>query len=136
MKRTHSDHEARFNPQAKKCFKGALESFFTNECPQLGGERTRRVLVDYISKMVTDFFPETTHMKPGQVRWVTVHKDEIPSYGKTTEKTRLTTVTLDLIAEQDAKQRADRKTIREVKKEAVARLCQQAFEARRLPHKR
>ena len=59
-----------------------LEAFFSQECPQLGGFRTRHVLVRSISDMVAKFFPKATNMSQGQVSWVTVHKDEKSSYGK------------------------------------------------------
>lgn len=128
MKKHASSSEATFNPQAYKSFEGALEAFFAKECPQLGGFRTRQVLVQCIAGMVTQFYPESTHMKPGQINWPTVHKDETSSYGKSIKETRLTTVTLDLVQQQDAVDRAKGKKLRDIKREAVARLCNQSFE--------
>ena len=51
MKKNISANEAVFNPQAYKTFEGALEAFFHCECPQLGGFRTRHVLVKSILEM-------------------------------------------------------------------------------------
>jgi len=128
MKKHMSSNEACFNPQAYKSFEGALEAFFSKECPQIGGFRTRQVLVKSIFEMVTKFFPETSHMKPGQVTWPTVHKDETSSYGKSIKETELTMVKLDLIQQGDAFERASGKKLRLIKKDAVARLCKQAYE--------
>jgi len=128
MKKNISSLEATYTPQTHKIFEGALEAFFSSECPQLGGMRTRQVLVKSILDMVHRFFPETSHMRPGQIVWPTVHKDETSSYGKSIRQTRLTTVILDLIQSRDAKDRANGKKIREMKKEAIARMCKQSFE--------
>jgi hypothetical protein len=127
MKKHASSNEAMFNPQAYKSFSGALEAFFATECPQLGGFRTRQVLVKSISDMVGKFYPETSHMRAGQTLWCTVHKDEFASYGKSMQETRLQPVILGLVGENDAKKRAEGQKLRELKKEAVARLCEQAY---------
>ncbi len=128
MKREINQNEATYNPQAYKSFSGALEAFFAQECPQLGGLRTRQVLVKGILDMVHCFYPETTHMRPGQVVWPTVHAEEFSSYGKTIKQTRLQTVVLDLIGRQDAEDRAKGKKLKELKTEAIVRMCKQAYE--------
>lgn len=128
MKKNLSANQATFVPQAHKTFEGALEAFFSSECPQLGGFRTRQVLVKSVIDMVNKFYPETSHMRPGQVTWPTVHKDEKSSYGKSIRQTRLTTVILDLVQSCDAQERANGKKLRTIKKEAVARVCKQSFE--------
>jgi len=127
MKKNIDANHATFCPQAYKCFEGALEAFFSYECPQIGGFRTRQVLVKSITDMVRKFYPETSHMQPGQITWPTVHRDEFSSYGKSIKETRQTTVVLDLVQSQDAMDRAKGKKLRIVKKDAVARLCKQAF---------
>ena len=128
MNKNVSANEAMYTPQFYKTFLGALESFFHEECPQLGGFRTRQVLVKNINEMVKRFFPKTHHLRQGQIPWTTVHKDEKMSYGKSIQKTRLTNVVLELVQEQDPLDRAKGKKLREIKKEAVARLHHQAYE--------
>ena len=127
MKKNIDANHATFCPQAYKSFEGALEAFFSYECPQLGGIRTRQVLVKSIADMVRKFYPETSHMRPGQIIWPTVHRDELSSYGKSIKQTRLTPVVLDLVRSEDALERAKGKRLRVIKKEAVARLCKQAY---------
>jgi len=119
---------ATYTPQSFKNFAGALCAFFEKECPQLGGRRTRQVLVNDINNMVSKFFPETTHLRPGQTTWVTVDKDEKASYGKKISGTKLTVVNLDLVQSNDAADRAAGAKLRDMKKEATARLCAQAYE--------
>lgn len=67
MKQHLSAAQAAFAPQSYKNFAGALAAFFEQECPQLGGFRTRQVLVKSILDMVEKFYPETSHLRPGQI---------------------------------------------------------------------
>ena len=127
MKQHISAAEATFAPQSHKTFEGALGAFFEQECPQLGGFRTRQVLVKSVSDMVGKFYPETSHMRQGQISWPTVCKNEKGSYGKSIKNTELTNVILDLVQQRDAADRAKGKKLREIKKDATARLCEQAY---------
>jgi transposase-like protein len=120
--------QSTYGPATHKTFEGALDSFFQNECPQMGGARTRQVLVQSIQGLVQSYFPETSRLQQGQIQWTAVHKDEKASYGKSIAKSRLTPVVLDLVQGADAKDRAKGKKLREIKREAVARLFQQAYQ--------
>lgn len=128
MKTAETSTFATYEPQRYKTFQGALESFFEQECPQLGGARTRATLVNAIFQMVQRFFPDSSHLKQGQIIWTTVHKEEKGAYGKTIKNSRLTPVVLDLIPSTDITDRANGKKLRELKKDAAARLCRQAFD--------
>ena len=127
MTDTLTHNQATFTPQLYKSFDGALEAFFGQECPHLGGARTRQVLVQSIRQMVEAFFPATTNLRAGQTIWSAVHKDEKSSYGKTITQSRLTPVVLDLLPPAEIQARADGAKLRDLKREAVARLFQQAY---------
>ncbi len=128
MSKFKTHNEATYCPQYYKSFEGALEAFFEQECPQLGGLRTRQVLVQVIADMVHQFFPSTDHLNAGQTTWTTVHKDAKCAYGKRISQTPLQPVILDLVRPQDILDRANGKKLRELKMEAAARLCIQAYE--------
>ena len=128
MERNISERFASYAPVAHKTFAGALNAFFENELPSLGGSRVRMTVVNAINAMVARFFPETTHLRPGQTPWVTVGVDSKGAYGKSIRDTELVPVVLDLVQDADARERAEGKRVRDVKKEAVARLCTQAYE--------
>jgi hypothetical protein len=117
-----------FGPQKEKTFAGALSAFFKHECPHLGGDRIRSVLVKSIVDLVDQFYPATTHLRPGQIQWTTVDKNAAHGYGRKVAETRLTSVTLDLVADTDAEDRVNCKSIHEIRREALARLCKQAYE--------
>jgi predicted transcriptional regulator len=128
MNKRLAEQEASYGPQEFKSFPGALNAFFSTECPQLGGQRTRQVLVQSIVQMIGRFYPPSTNLRPGQTPWVTVDKDEKSSYGKRMSETRLTSVVLDLIPANELSERKDGKKLREIKKAAVARVFTQAYE--------
>jgi len=122
-----STKAAMYGPQTHKTFVGALGAFIADQCPQLGGELSRKALANAIASMVAKFYPETSHLRPGQTPWVTIHKDEKGSYGKTIDKSELVPVVLEIIGEKDAEERKNGKKLREFKKDATARLCKQAY---------
>ncbi len=128
MNKQLTSAQATYTPQMYKSFEGSLEHFLAEQCPQIGGSMTRQVLVQSIRDMVHKFYPETSHLRPGQTIWATVHKNEKGSYGKSIRNTELVPVTLDLVQSQDILDRANGKKLRDLKKEAVARLCTQAYE--------
>lgn len=128
MKNQLDHNQALYGPQAQKTFNGALNAFFANECPQLGGHRTRQVLVQSILEMVHRFFPETHHLRPGQTPWTCVHKDERSSYGKRINQSKLQPVILEISRVQDIIDRANGAKLRDLKQEACVRLFQQAYQ--------
>jgi hypothetical protein len=114
-----------YGPAAQKTFTGALEAFFSTEFPQLAGDRARRAVVQGIVEMVQRFFPATTNLRQGQTTWISVAKNELSSYGKSITQTRMVPVIVSLLAEDEAQQRRDGKRLRDIKREAVARVCLQ-----------
>lgn len=119
---------AHYGPIYHKGFGGALDAFFQQECPQLGGSRTRQVLVHSITQMVDAYFPTPTRMRQGQIMWAAVAKDEAPGYGKKMLDLRQVPVVLDLVQEGDALAIGHGKSFQALREETIARLYQQAFE--------
>jgi hypothetical protein len=126
MKSSQSALVAQFGPLQKKTFASALSQFFEQQCPQMGGQLTRQVLVNEIQDLVEEFYPPNTHLRMGQVMWPAVDENETASYGKSIEKTRLKPVFVDMIAPEDIEailKGERRKTIRQ---RATVRLFNQA----------
>lgn len=126
MKAASSYLEKTYGPTEQKTFTGALSAFFAREFPQQAGERARQAIVQGIVEMVHRFFPETAHLRSGQTTWTTVAKAISSSYGKTIAQTPLVPVILDVLAENEVSQRKQGIRLRDLKIEAVGRLCHQA----------
>jgi hypothetical protein len=112
-----------YGPQVQKTFAGAVESFFATEFPQLAGDRARRAIVQALVDLTGRYFPATTHLRQGQTTWVSVDKNETSAYGKSMAKTKLVPVVISLMADDEAHQRQHGKKLRDLKREAVARIC-------------
>ena len=101
MNKQINHNQATYTPQQHKSFTAALAAFFERECPQLGGVRTRQVLVQAVDEMRRQFFPQTSHLQPGQIVWTAVHKQARGAYGKSIDQTELTPVILDLVPREE-----------------------------------
>lgn len=114
---------ATYGPTAQKTFVAALEAFFAQEFPQLAGERARRAIVQGIVGMVDQYYPATSHLRQGQTTWVSIAKDELSSYGKKIPECRMVSTVITLVAPDEAQQRAKGRRLRDIKRDAVARIC-------------
>lgn len=126
MKRQQSHLANTYGPQTHKTFEGAVVSYFATEFPQLAGERARLAVARGLVAMVHSYFPETSHLRQGQIVWPTVAKDELSSYGKKIHQTRLVSVIVDLVRAEDASERMAGKHLWQIKSEAIARILTQA----------
>ena len=117
-----------FGPLQKKTFGAALSKFFEEQCPQMGGQLTREMLVKNIQQLVEKFYPPNTHMRMGQVMWPAVDEHEKAAYGKTIEKTKLKPVFVDLISQDDIEAVLQGERAKVIRQRATMRLFKQAKE--------
>lgn len=126
MKSGRNTVAGQFGPLQKKTFASALSRFFEQQCPQLGGDLTRRVLVKNIQRLVEEFYPPNTHLRMGQVMWPAVDENEKTSYGKTMEKTKLKPVFVDMIAPEDIDALLQGEKAKTIRQRAAVRVFKQA----------
>lgn len=125
----HGTYQERiYGPAEQKTYDGALTTLFSNELPQLAGTQSRKAVVKEIVTLTKKHFPPTEHLAAGQTTWTTVAKETGPAYGKTIAETPLVPVILDVMASDEATQRKQGKKLKDLKVEAVGRLCKQADE--------
>jgi len=115
-------------PYEKKGFKAALNIFLAEQVPQLGGDLTRRPIVDHIYQLVQEFFPPTENMQMGQMLWYAVDEKEKAGYGKSLDKCKQRPVILDIIHETDIDDILNGIKKRERQKKVAVRLFKQAYE--------
>lgn len=117
-----------FGPLQKKTFASTLSLFFQDQCPQLGGQLTRQLIVNKIQELVEHFYPPNTHLRMGQVMWPAVDQNERAAYGKSIEKTRLKPVFVDMIAPEDIQALLEGQKAKIIRQRATVRLFNQAKE--------
>ena len=76
MKSGKSNVSKLFGPLQRKTFAAALSQFFEEQCPQMGGQLTRDMLVKNIQQLIEKFYPPNTHLRMGQVMWPAVDEHE------------------------------------------------------------
>lgn len=129
MMASNSRHlDACFGPALKKTFSSALAAFIHKEFPHMGGPIVVDLFVERLEAMVREFFPPTSFLKMGQILWFAVAKEEKPSYGKTMDRTKVVPVVLTLVSHEDIKSRIDGTPSAQIKRQVLARLCQEAYE--------
>jgi DNA-binding CsgD family transcriptional regulator len=126
MKSTKSSVEAQFSPLQKKTFASSLAHFFEEQCPQMGGHLTRKVLVNKVQELVEEFYPPNTHLRMGQVMWPAVDEKEKAAYGKSIEKTKLKPVFVDMIAPEDIEATLKGEKKKLIRQRATIRVFNQA----------
>lgn len=122
-----SSSTSKESPVKKKGFKAALDTFFAQNVPQLGGHLTREAVVNEIIKMIDQYYPKTDRLKMGQMIWFAVHKDETAGYGKKVEACRQQPVILDVIHDADIENLLQGVKKKERIKKVIVRLFNQAY---------
>lgn len=113
---------------ARKSLSSALDNFFEDCCPQLGGELTREPVVKRIIEMVDHYLPSTDRLRQGQMIWYAVDELETSGYGKSIEKSKTKPVILDLLKQTDIDDCINKVPKRERMKKITVRLFNQAYE--------
>ena len=112
---------------AKKDLPSALNVFFEENCPQLGGDLTRLPVVNEIMKMVEEYMPKTERLRQGQLVWYAVDENETSGYGKKIEKCKTKPVILDLLSGEDIDDLMNKVSKKERMKKISIRLFKQAY---------
>lgn len=128
MKSSKSTVAAQLGPLQKKTFASALSHFFEEQCPQMGGQLTRQVLVNKVQELVEEFYPPNTHLRMGQVMWPAVDENETSCWGKSIENTRLKPVFVDMITPQDIEAILRGEKKKKIRQRVTVRLFEQAKE--------
>ncbi len=126
MKSSRTSIQSQLGPLQKKTFESALSLFFEQQCPQLGGQLTRQVIVNNIKELVDEYYPPNTHLRMGQLMWPAVDENEHASYGKTMEKTVLKPVFVDMITSEDIEAALQGERKRKIRQKATVRIFEQA----------
>ena len=114
-------------PVERKTFKGALAHFLKSNISSLSGDIICQPVVNEISNLVDEYYPETSHMRPGQVLWFPIDARETSGYGKKIEDCAIKPVILNLLTDEDIKKYTE-KVPKRLRQRAVAvRLHNEAY---------
>jgi len=115
-------------PIEQKTFKNALQQFFKNEVPQIGGEMISGLISEKIQTLIDTFYPKTERLTMGQMLWFAIDEKETPSYGKSMKKTKIKPVILTMVHPDDITAIKNKCSMLTLKEHIIARLYKEAKE--------
>lgn len=115
-----------YSPQKAKSFRNAVASLLREQFPRFGGPKVIDLFLDELTQIVDQFFPQTKHLRPGEVVWVGVAKEDRPARGKDMSRTKTRLAVLPLITWSDIVSLEAGVPFREVTRQRMARVLTHA----------
>jgi hypothetical protein len=118
----------RYAPLLQKTLRNALSHLMEEQFPRIGGPVIRDLCAQMILEVIDKHVRPGEHLRHGQTLWIGIAVDDPPRRYRTTARTKLVPVILDLSVEADVRARIDRKPPNERLTTKAVRLCRQAHE--------
>lgn len=115
-----------FSTSARKTFHHALTHLLKREFPGIFGPAVTELFATQVEQLFQKFHPLRDRVGWGQIVWLAVATDDLPSYGKRIEDTQLVPVILDLVTRDDIDILLDGREWNELREARITRLCEQA----------
>ena len=117
-----------YRPLLSKTFEAALAHFVTREFPFLKGTMIVNLFVKELTKLVEKYYPATSFLRPGQMVWIAVDKNEKPGYKKPISQTKTKPIVLTILHPDDIRKYLKRVALDDIRRDAWARLLLEADE--------
>lgn len=117
-------YERRFRSAQKRFLQASIAGFLDREFPKMFGPVIREKMAEKIVELVDKQLPHKDYLRPGQCVWNAVSKDTRPD----SPNCRMVPVVLTLTNHADTEQLAQGTHMSVIARQAVARICQEAFE--------
>lgn len=85
------------------------------------------VLIQSLLEIIDHYGKDKELLKPYQILWPAVDKDDFPGYGKSMDKIKHRVITLTLWTNEEIEKLAEGHPLYTLSKDRIARLCQEAF---------
>ncbi len=120
----------RYNRIKGKSLKHILLDRFLNQYGYDKGLVTVNAIIDDLLNLIEHYyrFSDNSFLKQGQIVWHAVPIEEMPKKGKSMAQTKLKTVVLDIISDQDIEDMKQPLHHREIRIKKVERWTQQAYD--------
>jgi len=90
-----------YRPMLRKSFEAAVSTFVTREFPFLKGSMIVDLFVKELKKLTDTYYPFPSHLRPGQMLWMAVDKNEKLGYKKPITQTKMKSVVLTILSQKD-----------------------------------
>jgi hypothetical protein len=109
-----------------KTFETALQNFIEAQFPFVGGPKVIKLMVEEINQIYHQYHPKT--LKPGQIIWMAVSKDEASTQRKGMRQLKKVPVVLTLVNSGDVQRHLEDMPMRKIRQHAIARMLREAKE--------
>jgi hypothetical protein len=116
-----------FGPLLEKNLRAALAHCIAKQFPRVGGARMCALAAEMVLEVLARHLRPRAHIRPGQVLWLGIHRDDPPARGKRIGDMDLVPVVLDLSLPEDVEARLRREPRERALARKAIRLCEQAF---------
>jgi len=104
-----------------------IVSLIDQDYAMITGDKIRQMFAEDLVTLVKEEYRELDSLEVGQVLWMGVHKDDLPSYGKNARNTQLVPVALSLISRQDIEMMMEGYSNREIREKRIVRMFNEAY---------
>ena len=111
----------------QKTFNAVLSAELRKQLPTLGQMLTDK-LADHLEKLFHEFFPPIHHIRMGQVVWPAVAKEETGAYGIHLRDTKMKSVVLNMLTDNDLKTMARGENRTKIRQRIAVRLFDEAYQ--------
>jgi len=116
-----------YRPMLKKTFESSVANFVSKEFPFLQGTMIVNLFVKELKRIVENFYPPTSHLRPGQMLWIGIEEDEKQGYTKSMDQMRTKPIVLTVVNQEDIIKYIKKTSPFEIRKEAIARMLLEAY---------
>ncbi len=110
-----------------KSLQGALALFFKTHFEALASDIVLPHIVSALMELIDEYFPKTENMKPGEAFILGVDKDEKPGCRKSLYDTKMGSCVVEVVSDNDVKNKNEGMKAKKIKKEKVERIIIQAY---------
>ena len=124
---TRSSAKAIYGPSQEKTLHNLLKRELVLNFGFENKLKIADVLIESFLEIIEQYGRTNDILKPHQILWSAVEKDDFPGYGKSMDKIKHKVIILTLWTSEEIKKLAEGLPLKNLLKNRVARLCQEAY---------
>jgi len=111
----------------RKSFEAAVSTFVVREFPFLKGTMIVNLFVKELKKLADTYYPSSSHLRPGEMLWMAVDKNEKLGYKKSITQTKMKPVILTILSQKDLIKYLKGMPMEKIRQNAWARCLREAY---------
>jgi len=117
-----------YRPMMGKTFEAVLTQFITREFPFLRGTMVVGLFVEELKRLIETYYPPASYLRPGQMIWLAVDKNEKLGYKRSITETKTKPVVLSILHRDDISKYLKGVPMDDIRRDTWMRLFREADE--------